>query len=208
MVTANKKKNIFKKLFQRTVVASSGDAVIENISAIIGVATVIASATKKGDETVETTETLTMTSAISCFHGSTAKHLADGSYYHKIIDKWMSILRNTTDPPTENDILMMAKFWTKYNHLEDDTEFIKYVFAFVTNMYLKYDGGSGSFDQSSCMKIVQHVLGFGLSLKYDFVDREKYIQYTRDIHTERGIINCLSRETSSSEFNSVIAWTV
>jgi len=196
MVSNNKKKNLFKKLFKRTVVTSSGDAVIENISAI-DVAAGIASATKKDGGSVETTETLTMTSAISCTHGSTAKNLADGSHYHKIIDKWMSILKNTTNPPTENDILMMAKFWTKYNYLEKDTEFIKFVFAFVTNMYLMYDGGSGSFDQSSSMKMVQHVLGFGLSLKYDFVDREKYMKYTRDIHKERGIINCLSRETSS-----------
>jgi len=194
MVSNNNMKNLFKKLFKRTVVTSSSDTVIENISAI-GVATGTASATKKGGGTVETTETLTMTSAISCTHGSTTKNLADGSNYHKIIDKWMSILKNTTNP-TENDILMMAKFWTKYDHLEKDTAFIEYLFAFVLNMYVKYDGRSGSFDQSSCMKMVQHVLGFGLSLKYDFVDREKYMTYTRDIHTEKGIVDCLSRETS------------
>jgi len=137
--------------------------------------------------------------SITCTHGSTIENF--NSDYQNAIDEWVSNELKATN--AEQLTIMLLEYNAKYcDTLMKDPEFIKHVFAYSTAMFLKYNnysisGSSSSLDQSSVMKIVGYGLSLGLTVKYGS-DTEKHMKYARDIHTERGIINCLYRETNNN----------
>mmetsp|Transcript_21509 Transcript_21509/g.24574 ORF Transcript_21509/g.24574 Transcript_21509/m.24574 type:complete len:213 (+) Transcript_21509:405-1043(+) len=141
-------------------------------------------------------ETTTMA---TCYHGSTAENFAKGSNFQMAIDEWLTILSNLAGTnPTEVGIVML-NFYAKHKELTKNPEFVQCVFAVGTGLFLN-SYGSEEYSSSS-KRMLQNVLSLGIELKYIhsplFADTEKYDKYSRDIETDRGIINCLFRETNT-----------
>lgn len=88
----------------------------------------------------------------------------------------------------------MLKYKTKHRNMMMDPEFIKHVFAFCTDYYLKNMTEEDKLSTTSRL-MVTRVLHLGFIMKcYSIEDREKDLKYNFDIETDRGIINCLFRE--------------
>jgi len=71
--------------------------------------------------------------------------------------------------------------------LEGDSNFIRYIFALCTSWYLKTKTTNGEMKALLCLATVN---------KYSS-DSEKMNRYNIAIRLDRGVINCLSRETKS-----------
>ena len=136
-----------------------------------------------------------------------AEHFAKGSDYQMVVDERISIL--VKYGTTEHLSLMLRNFDTKHSILLKKSSYYKYIFAFTTEMFrncYKTEKYSASFK-----KYLKWILWLGLESKYVYsplsadtefysplsADTEKHTKYSRDIVTERGIINCLYRETKT-----------
>ena len=185
MVTNKSKKkrsNKRKKKSQRTmdiVTHSSGDDVKGDINAATGDAVATA---KKGGTTATTT-------TVACYHGSGANN-----DFQRVVDEWVSLVLQQGELQ-QADFSVVTKFRRKHKNVLKEPEFITYVFALSTDMFLKY---YESEKYASVTRKIRIVLNMGLQNKYYSVeDIEKGKKYNLDCHTDRGIFNCLYRETSS-----------
>jgi len=132
--------------------------------------------------------------SITCTHGSTIENFLNGSGYQDAIDEWVNNELNVAN--AEDLIMLMLAYNEKHKALMKDPAFITHVFAYGTATFLKYNGsGSTALTQKSILKLIRYGLGLGLTMRYGS-ETEKHMKYARDIHTERGIINCLHRETT------------
>ena len=131
--------------------------------------------------------TITNTSASdirACSHGSTSTHFPDGRAYSDVLKEYL------LEPNGK-----AAQLFEK-GHLEyfTDLDFAQYLFALCTSWYLKLNGTTLE------MKVI---LQRAISIKYVECAPEpnvkKVNRYFRAIlaKDDRGVINCLSRETKS-----------
>jgi len=121
-----------------------------------------------------------------CYHGcSTKKEFNSGEHY-KILEAW--------DNNNKGDVM---DFYETYKHVMDDPSFSCFIIAHVTEDYLK---GKDNV-------ILFHRLLLFLSIRYSIIPihegkdvgpETEYFRnlnkYGRDVHTERGRINCMARE--------------
>ena len=162
-------------------------------SSVAAAASSAAAATTVLDEVMEAFA-LTTTAAASttpsdrgpCFHGSTSDRFRDGVAYRDVIRDYLS----APDRP---------KFIKDHQYFTDLT-FSRYVFAVCTSWYLAMNRTTVD---------MRWLLQMAIEIKYLFVpamvgsggpalDQDKLNRYCRGIHTtvnDRGVINCLSRET-------------
>jgi len=136
--------------------------------------------------------TTTVSDIGPCFHGSTSDHFSDGRAYTDIIRDYISVPHNAGG---------RLKFCEDHKEYCIDLNFSQYIFALCTSLYLKTN------QQTDDM---HHLLYMAIHIKYHLVvidalrsggpapDRDKLHRYDRGIsnkNDDRGVINCLSRET-------------
>jgi len=115
----------------------------------------------------------------SCCHGSTSVHFPDGRAYSDLIKGILAVQKDGKEK--------IVKFYVDNKVYLKDLNFIRYMFAFCTSWYLKTK--TTNYE----MKVL---LGLATVYKYSS-DDEKMKRYGRAIQLDRGVINCLSRETKS-----------
>ena len=142
--------------------------------------------------------TMEATTMAPCYHGSTAENITKGSNFQMAIDEWFTICMHLAGKNPTEILLETSTFDVKYKDLMKDPEFSQCVFAVGTDMF-KNSYRSEAY--SSSKRMLQNVLTLGITSKYTksplFADGEKFDKYCRDIHTNRGIINVLFRETNT-----------
>ena len=154
---------------------------------------------------------------VVCYHGSSAKHFAAGSPFLKIVKSFVSLIKKKTG---DDDAVNKFKNDIENKKIMIDVEFTNFVFAMGVSLYLKltseekesyhrFQQTSGSAFMDGMKKTASYelesILKLGLSMKYDAiaqimgekVDYERLAKYVRDSENERGIINCLYRETKN-----------
>ena len=146
------------------------------------------------DELSSTTSTSAATATPSdrgpCFHGITSDHFLNGVAYRDIICDYLTL--SVPDRP---------RFTDDHEEYFTDLNFSRYVFAVCTSWYL-------TMNRTTIDMI--WLLHMAIDIKYLFVvldahrsggpapDRDKLYRYYLGIHNnadDRGVINCLSRET-------------
>jgi hypothetical protein len=141
-----------------------------------------------------------------CYHGSTAERFSPGSDYRKAIQDFLSyekvlmehekVLMERYGKEEYRCLCFLGGFETKYLELlKNLPELSQFLFAWSTHLFLNLD------DEES-QEMIGLLLLFGIRIKYEDSSREnseKIHKYNRDIQSgdERGIINCLSRETKN-----------
>jgi len=128
----------------------------------------------------------------TCYHGSTAQNFSiDGEYVNAFLE-WTGIMRKSSKKSTVECISKFIAFRQHHLNLMNNPEFVQCIFAFATDFYLKLS------DDQTRRNTLQDILLLGITYKYGVVGTshcdEKNSKYSRDINTERGIINCLTRE--------------
>jgi hypothetical protein len=134
-----------------------------------------------------------------CFHGSTIdKFQQPNSEYMKAAEEYY-IMRghfsNTSLTNVDNitqRIEIFKKYDNDHNHLTEDPEFSRFIFAYCTERYL----GSKNFQEYGRRQEIWGLLSLGLMCRY-CTTSEEWVKYHRDIDTDRGIIKCLVRETAT-----------
>ena len=115
-----------------------------------------------------------------CYHGSTSDHFSDGRAYRDLIHEYVS----------EEKVHGLEEGHLKYFQ---DLNFVQYTFALCTSWYLKTN-------QST--KEMNYILKLVMQIKYIHLNDGKFNsdqvrRYVRAIfkNDDRGVINCLYRET-------------
>ena len=134
--------------------------------------------------TTTTTSAAASDSIVPCCHGSTSAHFPDGRAYNDVIKKFVAVYGDEEKEEKLHE-----------DHQKDmkDSNFIQYVFALGTSWYLK---------MNTTNRDMKWLLLTATLNKYDpdkDKNKDKLIRYSRAItqKDDRGVINCLSRETKS-----------
>jgi len=150
------------------------------------------------------------TSSSSCYHGSTEEQFdgRGGGEYLKAVEEFFYRSqkqgRKQDSSTAQMDAANLSKnFSNDYIHLMKDPGFGKFVIAWCTREYLK-----SKLKKPVHRSNVKVLLALGLLIKFHYVPRgmgedvgpgstnmENISKYNRDIYTDRGIINCLTRWT-------------
>ena len=132
-----------------------------------------------------------------CYHGSSKQYfVVKGSDYKIVVDGWISFVKKAG---TAEFNMLYQNFLTKHKDVLESSDFYRYIFAFTTEMFRNSYRSERYFFPFK--KNLQQILRLGLYSKYGLsplsTDIEKREKYFRDIETDRGIINCLYRETNT-----------
>ena len=148
------------------------------------------------------------TSSSSCYHGSTEEQFDGRGEYLKAVEEFFYRSQKqgrTQDSRTvQMDAANLSKtFSNDYIHLMKDPGFGKFVFAWCTREYLK-----SKLKKPVHRNNVKVLLALGLLIQYHYVPMgegkdvglgstymDNISKYNRDLYTDRGIINCLTRGT-------------
>lgn len=141
---------------------------------------------------------------LECYHGSTAKKFTHDSDYCRAVWKVLSFCHTVRKLRARGKRPDFDEFARRNQRLIRDTEFGTFLFAICTSVYLSNNYAVNKAEQGT----VEVLLSYGLHIKYVYKPlsegkdispgsaiHERYIKYCRDARTERGTINCLSRET-------------
>ena len=152
---------------------------------------------------------ISSSSVTACFHGSVAKHFVAGSEYSKILKTHTKLRKkNLGDYGKINEFLNQAKNRNRVL----DPNFAQFIFAVGVSLYCKltprerklYSRPAPTTDvENSIIFELWSITQFAIDIRYNCipqannqeVDETKLNKYDRDIDTERGLINCLHRET-------------
>jgi len=148
------------------------------------------------DDIMPVLDNIMSTTTMTCYHGSTEEHLAKASDYQMVVDEWISVLKKKGT--AESDIILFQQFQTKHKDLLKSSDFYSYTFAYTTEMFRNSYGTE--IYSPSFQTYLQCILQLGIDSKYNHspsADAEKHDKFTRDIQTDRGIINFLYRETKT-----------
>ena len=117
-----------------------------------------------------------------CCHGSTSDHFPDGRAYSDVITGILAVQKDGKEK--------ILQFYVDHAESLRDLNFSQYTFALCTSWYLKTKTTNDE------MKLL---LSLATTHKYFKDDKDKAKRYGRAIAQEddRGVINCLSRETKS-----------
>jgi len=146
-----------------------------------------------------------------CYHGSTERALTENSVYNKALVKFMNIISEYSIGGPEVELRLIHQFSNEHLLLVHDQNFAQFIFAFCTKRILEQDLTTNRYTHN----IITQILRFAIRIRYDFIpvarangerDRilrvgsetyHQFMKYERDVHTERGIIKCLARETKA-----------
>ena len=123
----------------------------------------------------------------SCSHGSMSDHFHDGVAYRDVIHDYLSMPRTDQSGRAEFVKGRLGYF--------GDLNFAHYIFAVCTSLYLQT-----KIRNRDVIEDTRELLSVAVEIKYCFgpdLDIDKHNRYHHAIwyNEERGIINCLSRET-------------
>jgi hypothetical protein len=90
---------------------------------------------------------------------------------------------------------MKEKYDDDHKHFTEDPEFCRFIFGYCTEQYLR----SNNLHDNDRRVIIIDLLTLGLTIRNsrNKISNEQSSKYKRDIRTNRGIINCLARETKT-----------
>lgn len=147
-----------------------------------------------------------------CYHGSTERALTENSVYNRALVQFMNIISEYTIGGPDVEIRLIHQFSNEHLLLVHDQNFAQFMFAFCTKRMLEQDLTTNRYTHN----IITQLLRFAIRIRYDFIpvaraangnrDRvlrvgsetyHQFCKYERDVHTERGIIKCLARETKA-----------
>jgi len=193
MVNNKKRRSNNKKKKKRTQSSSRN---CENVTA--------AAKSSAASKVLTTTKEKTMV----CFHGSTVEKFSDNNSYSKVIYEWMDVAVSSGPGCTVEIDRVLSKFYAKHEHLMVDNEFVRYTFAYATDLHLSNRNFMDENIKLLQKAVIGKLLFLGIRMKYFLIPvsqgtdlthgsihEKKYYKYMRDIQTDRGIINCLARET-------------
>ena len=130
-----------------------------------------------------------------CLHGSTSDHFSDGRAYKNVIKEYLMVSLLTQEDGWRE------KFDADYLIYLADLNFAQYIFALCTSWYLKMNGTSPELNDLILLAVrIKCILFPKYSEEGDEKpDYTKFQRYYRaiDNNDERGVINCLSKETKS-----------
>jgi hypothetical protein len=139
----------------------------------------------------------------TCYHGSTAEKFALDSEFGKVICDYLSSQRQKLDNgcSTREKVDLEEKFGMEHVEFMTDPRFGRFIFAFSTTVYL-----NSNLKENLLAKItvVRRLLQLGMIIKYAHIPKslggrfnaEIFLKHSMDVNAdERGVINCLSRET-------------
>lgn len=140
-----------------------------------------------------------------CLHGSSADKMSNSEYLGTLED--FQILSNSVFSKQRKDLT--NEFFNKHFRTVIDPGFARFVIARATKEYLD----KGLKDKRT-KSVILDLLYFGIQIRYCFVPTllkmdmsrgseldEKFKKYFRGLGTDRGIINCLARETPCNCMN-------
>ena len=154
-----------------------------------------------------------------CYHGSSAEHVVAGSAFLKVVKSYVVLCKKYEGGDLDQYQDALDKFYRVRENKEImyNVEFPNFVFALGVSLYLKLPSADkenyrklqmskidpwGEVKQTASYEL-QNILKLGLSIKYymspptkgEKIDYEQFCKYRRNVNSERGIINCLYRET-------------
>lgn len=151
---------------------------------------------------LSSTTTTTVATTV-CYHGSTAEKFFPGSDYLKAIrDHFLFSLKMNKwkEHLDEGTYAVRPALQTEIDYIKDLPHLVLFAFAYATHLFL-------NFNDTRSRRVVEVLLTHGIRIKYHTVPSlqvtisgdytsEKYYKYCRDaVSGDRGIINCLARET-------------
>jgi len=157
-----------------------------------------AKAAKKSDQEADALKSL-------CYHGSTEEEFNNnGSEYLKAVEEYFHRIQKEARKQHSQHDNLSKKFADDYLHLMIDPDFGKFLFAWCTREFFRSNSLNKPVQRNN-IKILM-VLGFlvryhyapsdeGKNVGFGSIYMENLSKYNRDIYTDRGIINCLARET-------------
>ena len=180
--------------------------------------TVSIAAVSKSSSSSSTVEQL----KVVCYHGSSAEHFVAGSEFLKMVKSYILLQKKYAGGGlTQEKKDAENKFFRdqEIRKIRYTDEFANFVFALGVSFYLKVtseekenyhrlqtSGGRTLGERKQTVSFeLEVILKMGMSSKYDAipqtkgekVDHKKFRKYCRDVESERGIINCLYRETKN-----------
>jgi len=145
-----------------------------------------------------------------CFHGSTVADFARADY-RKVIDEFFVFMNSCPSSEVESSRKI---FDDSHKEIIVQSKFVTFLFALVTSTYLqlnktKKDSMNNTNTPAATrafQRDLQELLQLGIRSTYILgphllgkeIDIEQTFKYIRDVHSDdndRGIINCLYRET-------------
>ena len=149
---------------------------------------------------------------VVCYHGSVAKHFVAGSEYSQLLKTCIKIQKkNFGGGDYENQFGKVDEFLKKNKNRVFDQNFAQFVFAVSVSLYCKltprekelYSRSTEAKLENSIILELYMITQFAIDIRYscipkgnnEEVNMKKITKYKRDIDTERGLINCLHRET-------------
>ena len=202
------KKSRKKKTGKTTASSSSSSAASSSAAATAVLPSVAGEGEGRGgyaDDTILPAGTSLVALPSSCFHGS---NLADfkNPEYIGAIQAYISMCFDAHKLGLDNQAIANQhydKFYDDHEHLrKHDTDFRRFVFAYCTHFYQKYYhlSGKNKFYLTSLLRLglqmrYQNQVEKGVGIGPGSENYEKTLKYNRDVCSERGIINCLIRET-------------
>jgi len=122
-----------------------------------------------------------------CYHGCTKKEFNNSRAYYKVIEAWVN--NSNTD--------MVSEFIKKNIRVLVAPSFGRYVIAHITEDYLKGKGDVLLLKRLILLLQIRYMVipnDEGKDVGPGSESFRNLKKYGRDIHTERGRINCMARE--------------
>ena len=162
------------------------------------------------------------TDDVVCYHGSSAEHFVAGSEFLKIVKSYVSLFKKCFN--NQNDAYAKFFSDKENQKVMLNVDLANFIFALGVSVFLNIPSEEKQKDREKYRRVLQKhgrsigecwevtktatyelelIIRFGLAVKHDVflqmtgqqVDVEKLRKYNRDVGNERGIINCLYRET-------------
>ena len=157
--------------------AASAVTTAITVDAAAAIATDIAVVSAGAAATATTTNVPLASDIRSCSHGSTSDHFLDGISYRIVIHDYILAASSAAG---------VREFFKDYGAYFTDSNFTQYIFALCTSWYLKTNG------KTDDMESLIHT-----AILMNYLNDDKVRRYQIEIKSggDRGMINCLSRET-------------
>jgi hypothetical protein len=136
------------------------------------------------------------TTSSGCYHGSTIDKFQPNSEFMKAYKEYTDMcvqIENINDHDLQ--LSMKEKYDKDHKHIIHNPEFYRFIWAYCTEQYLK--SNNLQEQDPKLRQEIWRLLTLGLIGSRNKISNEQCSKYKRDIRTNRGIINCLARETKT-----------
>ena len=135
----------------------------------------------------------------TCLHGSTQEAINPHGEYHKALEGYFRVYQKGGTITEEELIESIRAYKRDHERLRIDPGFARFIFTWCTQKHI-----------TNCddKRFVPFLLILGIEIRYICIPsaeghyvgpgseyRKKFEKYNRDIYTDRGVVNCLARET-------------